>query len=425
MKVKTAFLASLLTVVIMATSSSAEEPPTPKTTADPSISPDYLALRVDPLTEAELATELEAWQGILKAKASEVAEAEIAVRSDPSPEEKEELLKTISTLQKEKSAIIERFDVVTAAYELKGGDPAPFKKYAAAVGGIKTDVTDVSSTWFFVTDWLQSKEGGIKLGLNILIFFGVMIGFWILARIVSRLVKNFLDRTAHISQLLENFINKTVGRVIIVIGLIVALGAAGVNVGAALALIGGGAFILAFALQDTLGNFANGLMLLIYRPFDVGDAVEIGGVTGAVHEVSLVNTTILTFDNQKVIVPNKNVWGQVITNITGMPTRRVDMVFGIGYNDDSDKALSILNKIVAEHELVLESPAPTIRINELADSSVNFICRPWTKTGDYWTVHSEITDRVKKEFDAVGISIPYPQTDVHLHHVGKAKESAA
>lgn len=425
MKVKTAFLASLLSVVVMATSSFAEEPLTPQTTADPSISPEHLALRVDPLTEAELATELEAWQGILKAKASEVAVAEIAVRSDPSPEEKAELLKTISALQKEKAAIIERFDVVTSAYELKGGDPGPFERYAAAVGGIKTDVTDVSSTWFYVTDWLQSKEGGIKLGLSILIFFGVMIVFWILARVVSRLVKNFLVRTAHMSQLLTTFINKTIGRVVIAIGLIVALGAAGVNVGAALALIGGGAFILAFALQDTLGNFANGLMLLIYRPFDVGDAVEIGGVTGAVHEVSLVNTTILTFDNQKVIVPNKNVWGQVITNITGMPTRRVDMVFGIGYDDDTDKALSILRQVVTEHALVLEEPAPAIRINELADSSVNLICRPWTKTGDYWTVHSEITDRVKKEFDAAGISIPYPQTDVHLHSMEKAKESAA
>jgi small conductance mechanosensitive channel len=213
---------------------------------------------------------------------------------------------------------------------------------------------------------------------------------------------------------------------VLVIGLIIALGAAGVNVGAALALIGGGAFILAFALQDTLGNFANGLMLLIYRPFDVGDAVEVGGVSGSVHEVSLVNTTILTFDNKKVIVPNKNVWGQVITNITGMPTRRVDMTFGIGYDDDSDKALAILKKVVTEHELVLEEPAPAVRINELADSSVNFICRPWSKTGDYWTVFSEITDRVKKEFDAAGISIPYPQQDVHMHTVAaKSDKNAA
>jgi len=211
-----------------------------------------------------------------------------------------------------------------------------------------------------------------------------------------------------------------------VIGLLVALGTIGVNVGAALALIGGGAFILAFALQDTLGNFANGLMLLIYRPFDVGDAVEVGGVSGSVDSVSLVNTTILTYDNKKVIVPNKDVWGQVITNISGMPTRRVDMVFGIGYDDETDKALSILENIVKEHESVIDDPAPVIRINELADSSVNFICRPWCKTGDYWVVQSEITDRVKKEFDAAGISIPYPQTDVHLHAIpGGSEDSAA
>lgn len=425
MKLKTPLLASLFVAVTMVTATRAEDAPSPQTTANPTIPTAHLALQLDPLTEAELATEIEAWQGILKAKASEVAVAEIAVRSDPSPEEKVALLKSVSALQKEKDALIERFNTVGDAYEVKGGDPEPFRRYAAAVGGIKTDVTDVSSTWFFVTDWVQSKEGGIKLGINILIFLGVMTAFWILARIVTRLVKNFLDRTAYMSDLLEAFINKMVGRVVLAIGLLFALGTVGVNVGAALALIGGGAFILAFALQDTLANFANGLMLLIYRPFDVGDAVEVGGVTGAVNSVSLVNTTILTFDNKKVIVPNKNVWGQVITNITGMPTRRIDMVFGIGYDDDTDQALSLLQKIVKEHELVLEDPGPAIRINELADSSVNFICRPWSKTGDYWTVFSEITDRVKKEFDAAGISIPYPQTDVHLHSVGKAEGDSA
>ncbi|MFC7339001.1 mechanosensitive ion channel family protein [Haloferula chungangensis] len=403
---------------------SATEEPAAQTTNDPSISPEHLALRLDPLTKAELEVEAEAWQEILKAKASEVAAAEIAVRSDPSPEEKDALLKSISALQKEKDALIDRFEIVADAYEVKGGDPDPFKKYAAAVGGIKTDVTDVSSTWFYVTDWLQSKDGGIKVAIDILVFLGVMLGFWILARLISRLVKNFLSRTARMSRLLVNFINKIVGRVILLIGLIVALGVAGVNVGAALAMIGGGAFILAFALQDTLGNFANGLMLLVYRPFDVGDAVEIGGVTGSVHEVSLVNTTILTFDNKKVIVPNKNVWGQVITNITGMPTRRVDMTFGIGYDDDTDLALAILHKVVKEHELILQDPAPSIRIDALADSSVNFICRPWSKTSDYWTVYAEITDRVKKEFDAAGISIPYPQTDVHLHTVDKVIPSS-
>ena len=155
-------------------------------------------------------------------------------------------------------------------------------------------------------------------------------------------------------------------------------------------------------------------MLLIYRPFDVGDAVEIGGVKGKVDSVSLVSTTILTFDNQKVLVPNKKVWGEVITNITGMTTRRVDMLFGIGYSDDVDKAQEIIERVVREHPLVLPEPVPNIGVHELADSSVNFRCWPWAMTSDFLTVKTEVTKRVKQEFDAAGISIPFPQRDVHI-----------
>ncbi len=219
------------------------------------------------------------------------------------------------------------------------------------------------------------------------------------------------------SDLLKHFLNTIVRRIVLFAGFVVALSTMGVNVGALLALIGGGAFILGFALQDTLGNFAAGMMLLFYRPFDVGDAVEVGGIPGKVDHVSLVNTNIRSFDNKVCLVPNKQVWGQVITNLTGADERRADMVFGIGYGDDVDKAKAILEKIVAEHELVLKEPAPTIELNELAESSVNFICRPWAKTADLWRVHWDITKRVKKEFDAAGITIPFPQRDVHIHQV--------
>jgi len=149
----------------------------------------------------------------------------------------------------------------------------------------------------------------------------------------------------------------------------------------------------------------------------VGDAVEAGGVAGKVDNVSLVNTTIRTFDNKVVLVPNKQVWGQVITNITGAAERRADMVLGISYSDDVDKAKAVLEKVVAEHPLVRKEPAPTIELHELGESSVNFICRPWAKTPDLWRVHWDITMRVKKEFDASGITIPFPQRDVYVHQV--------
>ena len=168
-------------------------------------------------------------------------------------------------------------------------------------------------------------------------------------------------------------------------------------------------------MQDSLSNFASGLMILFFKPFDVGDVVDAGGVSGSVESVNLVSTTIKTFDNKKMMVPNNRVWGDVITNASGVTERRVDMEFGIGYDDDIDKAQAILEEIVNAHPLVLQEPAPTIRMSALADSSVNFIVRPWTKTADYWTVFWDITREVKKRFDAADIGIPFPQRDVHLY----------
>lgn len=238
-------------------------------------------------------------------------------------------------------------------------------------------------------------------------------------------MRKAVDMNRGMSDLLKRFINKIVRRLILLLGLVVALSSLGVNVGAVLALIGGGAFIIGLALQDTLGNFASGIMLLVYRPFDVGDVVEVAGVNGKIDNVSLVSTTIRTFDNKIILVPNGQVWGQVITNATASKERRVDMVFGIGYDDDADKAAAILEKIVKGHELVLDDPEPVVQLNELADSSVNFICRPWAKTEDYWKVFWDVTRAAKKEFDAAGITIPFPQRDVHLHQVPSPTPSDA
>ena len=387
--------------------------PQATTASDPYISKDILSLSLDPLTKDELAVEAKAWRDVLEEKAKEITRAEISIIR------KEVDVKAtrarISNLTKQKASIIARTRIALAAYELKGGDVAEYNTYVAAVTGIDAGANDIATRWNGVTTWLQSEEGGLKWLVNGLKFIAVMIAFLFISRFAARLIHNALEKQEHISSLLKVFINKMSRRFILLIGLIVALGTMGVNVGAALALIGGGAFILAFALQDTLGNFAAGLMLIVYRPFDVGNAVEVGGVTGSVDSVSLVSTVIRTPDNKKVIVPNKKVWGEVITNITGMPTRRVDMIFGIGYDDDIEKAQEILERIVAENELILEEPAPVIRLHELGDSSVNFVCRPWAIASNHWPVHWAVTKRVKEEFDAAGISIPFPQSDVHLH----------
>ena len=199
------------------------------------------------------------------------------------------------------------------------------------------------------------------------------------------------------------------------VGLVVALAVMGVEVGPMMAAMGAGGFIIGFALQETLGNFASGLMIMVYRPFDVNDYVSIADEQGTVQELSLVSTTLLTIDNKVVVIPNRNVWGQTIVNYTGRDVRRVDLTFGIGYEDSIEQATQALEEVCRSHELVLSDPAVTVMVNELADSSVNLLSRSWVKTPDYWTVYWDLMRRVKERFDAEGINIPYPQQDVHFH----------
>jgi len=420
------------------------------TVADPNIPIGHLDLLLDPLTRDELLVEAKAWRDLVKAKVQRISAKEIATRektkeiaaveaeaeakaetnvaakagaSAPATEatqqhqeQKDEILETLTRLREERSALLERLKTVLDAYEEKGGDPKEYRQYATAVSGIKVEVTDTSATWAAVQGWITSKEGGIKWGFRMLELLGIMVAFWIVAWLVGGVVRKATSRNARMSDLLRRFLNKTVQRLILLIGLFVALSTLGVQFEALLALIGGGAFIIGFALQDTLGNFAAGMMLLVYRPFDVGDSVEAGGVSGKVDNVSLVSTTIRTFDNKVVLVPNKQVWGQIITNMTGAKERMADMMFAISHSADVDTAKAILEKVVAEHPLVLKEPVPTIELHELGESSAKFICRPWAKTPDLDRVRWDITMRVKKEFAAAGITIPIPQGDVRIHH---------
>ncbi|HOW65756.1 MAG TPA: mechanosensitive ion channel family protein [Candidatus Paceibacterota bacterium] len=394
------------------------------TVTNSKMSIEHLGLLLDPLTKDELLIEAKAWRDLVKAQVYELSLAEIAERrkarqvaeaakmETPSPtnvaekqEEKQQILDTLTVLREERDGLLERLKTVLDAYEAKGGDPAEFRKYASAVSGIKVQVTDTTATWTAVEGWLVSKEGGIKWGRRLLQFLGTILAFGVLAWMVGLVVRAVTSRRRDMSDLLRRFLNTMARRLVLLMGLITALSMLGVNLGALLALVGGGAFIIGFALQDTLGNFAAGLMLLLYRPFDVGDSVELGSVVGNVDHLSLVHTRIRTFDNKVVLVPNKQVWGQVITNITGANERRVDLTFTISYANDVDKAQAILERIVGEHPLVLKEPAPTIELDALGESSVSFVCRPWAKTSEVGRVRWDITKQVKKEFDANGVTI--------------------
>jgi small conductance mechanosensitive channel len=218
----------------------------------------------------------------------------------------------------------------------------------------------------------------------------------------------------NLSVLLRHMIVSTAANLVMFLGIMLALSQLGISLGPLLAGLGVLGFIIGFALQDTLGNFASGMMILIYRPYDVGDVIEAAGVSGKVEDMSLVYTVIHTFDNQKMVVPNSKIWGDVIRNVTSQTIRRVDLVFSISYGDDIEKAEQVLKDIVDNHSLTLDDPAPTIKVHSLGDSSVDFIVRPWVKSEDYWNVYWDLTREVKMRFDTEGISIPFPQRDVHV-----------
>ncbi|MDH3922682.1 MAG: mechanosensitive ion channel [Desulfobulbaceae bacterium] len=411
-----------------------------------------------PLSKEELLIEAGGWQEIVKVKAQEIARTEIAVLRDNKAIEKAEelrkkteatkaqlekvaekvaaideaeeakkaekvdLLESVTTLREERTLMLDNMRIVINELDAKTDkDDADtrakikdYRRYISTVSGIHVDVSDTTSAWVSLKGWVTSKQGGLRWLVNIGSFLGILVLSWFLAKFLSKMMHKAMARVA-LSALLVDFLVKSVHWVVMLIGIIWALSALEISIAPLLALVGAAGFIIAFAMQDSLSNFASGLMILFFRPFDMDDLVDAGGVSGKVSSMNLVSTTIRTLDNKLMVVPNSKIWNDVITNATGVTERRVDLEFGIGYDDDIEQAQHILEEIVASHPKVLKDPAPLIKMSALADSSVNFICRPWAATSDYWDVYWDITKEVKKRFDEAGISIPFPQRDVHVY----------
>jgi small conductance mechanosensitive channel len=327
------------------------------------------------------------------------------------------MVSDVTTLQDERVALSDRLQIVLDSLEAKGGDIEEYEQYLRAVSGVELDTTDVGTVWAGVVGWITSKEGGQRWAWNLGKFLLILAITAFLARIFSWIVHWLLERKIHLTQLAERLISVTIKNLFMLVGFAIALTALEIDITPILAAIGATGLVVGLALQGTLSNFASGLMILINRPFDVGDVVTAGGVTGTVNKMNLVSTTFRTFDNQTIHVPNNEIWNNVITNITANPTRRVDMEFGIGYSDDFEKAETIIQEVVAGHELILDDPQPVVVTHALADSSVNIVCRPWAKTEDWWQVKTDVVREVKRRFDEAKISIPFPQQDIHVHSI--------
>ncbi len=250
----------------------------------------------------------------------------------------------------------------------------------------------------------------IKVVMALAIF---VIGRWVV-KLIVKLVKKLLNRS-EMDEMLINFVASIVNAILLLFVIIAALDQLGVDTTSLVALIGAAGLAIGLALQGSMQNFAAGVMILVFKPFKSGDFIEAAGVVGVVETVNIFSTTMRTGDNKEVIVPNGAIYSGAITNYSARDTRRVDMVFGIGYDDDIRQAKQILEKLVAEDERILKDPAPVIALSELADSSVNFVVRPWVNSADYWAVMWDMNESVKLAFDDAGISIPYPQMDIHMH----------
>jgi len=377
----------------------------------------------------DVSKELSRLDVILQDRLERVAgELEVAARKrdeltakieEAEPEEAAALKKALPARQEEfERAVRDLTDLIGLA-EQRGMDVDPYKKLliqatgAVSVGMLNREVAAglVRDAWRKVRDRLVT--GAPLFAFRFIVFLVILTAFWILSRIVGAVVRRIITRPgAQLPKILRSTVISGTRNGIVLIGFVIGLSSLGIEIGPILAGLGIAGFIVGFALQDSLSNFAAGMMILVYRPFDVGDAVEAGGVFGKVDRVSLVSTTIKTFDNQRIVIPNRRVWGDVITNRTAYDTRRVDFVIYTGFDADADRVVEILGEVLSEHPLVLDEPKPIIRMQRMTESALEFVARPWTETKNYWTVFRELNLAIKRRFDAEGVPPPAARREV-------------
>jgi small conductance mechanosensitive channel len=255
-----------------------------------------------------------------------------------------------------------------------------------------------------------------ELLTNIVVAAAILFGgIWLSKQ--ARTYINLVMEKRDVDDLLASFVGNITYIALVAFVVIAALGQLGIQTTSFIAILGAAGLAIGLSLQGSLSNFASGVMIIAFRPFKVGDFIEAGGVSGVVEGIQIFSTQMRTGDNKAIIVPNSNIAGGNITNYSAKEQRRIDMVFGIGYDDDIKKTKQVLQELILSDERILKDPEPVIAVADLADSSVNIVVRPWVKTEDYWNVKFDFTEAVKLRFDQEGIRIPYPQQDVYMHQV--------
>ena len=276
----------------------------------------------------------------------------------------------------------------------------------------ETVIPDLGFDWNQLLELAQTK--GVEFGINVAIALAIFyVGKMVISMVVRGLRK--VMRRQEVEKTLETFVCNLVRTVLLLFVIIAAIGQLGIETTSFIAVFGAAGLAVGLAMQGSLSNFAAGVLIVLFRPYRVGDFIEAAGINGVVEQVQILTTVLKTGDNKQIIVPNGQIMDSIITNYSANDTRRVDMVVGVSYSDDLDKVRSTIRELVAAEERILDEPACTIAVSALADSSVNFVVRPWVKTSDYWGVMFDLTEAIKKRFDKEGISFPFPQQDVHLY----------
>ncbi len=256
-------------------------------------------------------------------------------------------------------------------------------------------------------------EWGSAFGIKLIAAVAILIIGRIVVKSIKKLIVKLMNKR-NVDPTITSFASSLTYSALYIFVILAALSQVGIQTTSFMAIIGAAGLAIGLALQGSLSNFASGFLIIMFRPFKLGDYVEAGGVSGSISKISVFTTEINTVDNKRIIIPNSQIMNGTITNYTAEKTRRVDLTFGVGYEADVSKVKDILNRIIKGHELILRDPEPFVRLGNLGDSSIDFTVRVWTKTEDYWTVHFDLTERVKEVFDKENISIPYPQMDVHM-----------
>ena len=274
------------------------------------------------------------------------------------------------------------------------------------------NLPDLGFDWNAVVEMI--KTTGVEFAINLVTAIVIfVVGKWVV-NLLTRALRKLMQKQ-EVDETLETFVSNFARMVLMVFVIIAAISALGIQTTSFIAILGAAGLAVGLALQGSLSNFASGVLIVLFRPYKVGDFVEAAGIAGVVLEVQILTTVLRTGDNKQIIVPNSQIMGDIITNYSANDTRRVDLVVGVSYDDNLDKVRDTVEELVAADDRILSDPACTIAVSELADSSVNFVVRPWVKTADYWSVWFDLTEAIKKRFDKEGISFPFPQQDVHLY----------